>query len=697
MCQVEHARDPVRFSDAVKALYSSNSIDIIVDIGPQPFIWTTLQSYSHKNMAIATCGKRFNDQNAAFLSAIALLFEMGITPDFGKLLAHKSQYGGRMSSLPTYPFQRQRYYPTSIPSRNLSSFLLPSPPTISQTNPSSAVRFDVDQSLCDLLVDHMIEGHRVVPGAGIVDFIAKLCPAKSVRTIKFNAPLVLDFPESHVFVEFTNEHNFAMYDNDSKTSMVCSGIAASKAPKPDSIQHIGLNFSQQPDQVLTKDEVYEQFKGIKFGSAFRNIQECRRWSSHADCVITVEPTEHSAHDRIRKLDSCLHMFGALALSDVPPSHDLDGAFLPTALEGFTLHADELPTSFICRYYLPLDVSRNFHVMSVAFDVFSLSGALLISCTKYSVAWIPAGIAIQDKQHHTNLQPSDDIQWLQQSWVARDLPSAAPADKLEVLCVIDQAQSRIPSILNQVTLKTHLFNPHDLLATSFESLSLSFQLNAIIDRITGTDLLIVVDVTSNRASPISEAFCSSYRYILALMKLLISSKVRFKSLVFISEMSVGIGNEGDKLPAFNLLPPVAPAAGSVIQGMLRVFRREMGLDEAIWALDLPPMNNLEDGVISDIIFNEIYSRIHGLFTDRTVAYRNVERTKGLSRLVPVLQTMDYHPIRDVSGTSIVVGLGSISHALAPSLAGNHGQVVFIGRRHPDNREVREHNLFSRSLF
>ena len=641
-----------------------------------------LQSFPRKHVAVATCGKRSNDQNAAFLNAIASLFEMGITPDFGELLAHRSQYGEHMSSLPTYPFQRQRYYPSSIPSRNLPSF----PPPLPQTNPSSAIPFHVDQSLCDLLLGHRIEGHRVAPGASLVDFFANLCPAKSVKTIKFNAPLVLDAPDSHVFAEFTREHHFVMYDKNTRTNMICSGITASKTPQSYSNEH-SLDLSVQPDQVLTKDEIYSRFKSVDFGSAFRNIQEYRGWSSHADCIITVEPTEHPAHDRIRKLDSCLHMFGIISFQELPRSRDLPGVFLPTALEDFTLHSDELPASFICRYYFPLDISRNYQVLSVGFDVFSLSGALLVSCRKYSVAWIPTGVVIQDKQHRTTSQPSADTQWLQQSWVARDLPSPIPVDKLEVLCIIDQAHSRISSLFDQMTWQTHFLDLHELLAASFSDDKLPSQLDGIIDRITGTNLLVMVDITSNHASPTSEAFCSSYRHILSLMKLLISSKVRFTSLVFISEMSVAIGDEGDSLPANNLLPSMTPTAGSLIQGMLRVFRREMGLDEVIWGLDLPPVDTVEDGVILDIISNEIYSRLRGLFTDRTVAYRHIERTQGLSRLVPVLQTMDNHPIREVSGTFVVVGLGSIGHALAPSLAGHRGQIVYIGRRHPDHHEVR----------
>jgi hypothetical protein len=123
---------------------------------------------------------------------------------------------------------------------------------------------------------------------------------------------------------------------------------------------------------------------------------------------------------------------------------------------------------------------------------------------------------------------------------------------------------------------------------------------------------------------------------------------------------------------------------------------VGLDEVIWALDLPPLNTAEDSVIQDIISNEIYSRVRGLFTDRTIAYRHVDRTKNLSRLVPVLQTItDHHPIKEIIGISVVVGLGSIGQALAPSLAGSRSWVVFIGRRHPANHEVREGTISTTS--
>ncbi|KAF8962890.1 hypothetical protein BDZ97DRAFT_1920218 [Flammula alnicola] len=58
---VEHARDPVRFSDVIEELNSKSTTDIILDVGPQPFIWTSLQGLRHNKTAIATSSKPSND------------------------------------------------------------------------------------------------------------------------------------------------------------------------------------------------------------------------------------------------------------------------------------------------------------------------------------------------------------------------------------------------------------------------------------------------------------------------------------------------------------------------------------------------------------------------------------------------------------------------------------------------------------
>lgn len=50
----------------------------------------------------------------AFLTAIATLTEYGANPDFLTLFGA----GIPRANLPTYPFQRQRHYPSTVPSRS---------------------------------------------------------------------------------------------------------------------------------------------------------------------------------------------------------------------------------------------------------------------------------------------------------------------------------------------------------------------------------------------------------------------------------------------------------------------------------------------------------------------------------------------------------------------------------------------------
>jgi hypothetical protein len=131
------------------------------------------------------------------------------------------------------------------------------------------------------------------------------------------------------------------------------------------------------------------------------------WSHYPDNDIKVSVTEKPAHNCIQKLDACIHMFRAIASRVAPKVDNSEGAFLPTSLDDFTLHSDNIPANFMCCYYLSLKVKCNGHLLSVFFEVLSHSGELLLSCRKYSVEWVPHGVVIQEKK-----AVEDPTSWLQ---------------------------------------------------------------------------------------------------------------------------------------------------------------------------------------------------------------------------------------------------------------------------------------------
>ena len=173
----------------------------------------------------------------------------------------------------------------------------------------------------------------------------------------------------------------------------------------------------------------------------------------------------------------------------------------------------------------------------------------------------------------------------------------------------------------------------------------------------TSVFIVFDLTSSYDVPTTKESSHYHHAILRLMKLLSLAKIDIGSLVVISEMSVATQTNLPSTTHFSPLKIQPPGLGAVVQGMLRVFRRETGLDTQLWGLDLPPLGSVSDSTLREVLFQEVTVRQNGSGPDRTVAYRLGEQD-GLIRTVPSLKAVnrDDHPLQSCSGVSVIVGFG-----------------------------------------
>lgn len=344
-----------------------------MDIGPQPTMYTLMQNHGlNDKVLIATTVKRGQDQLRAFLEGLARLFENNVSIDLAKLYADRGE-SLQKTSLPTYPFQCECYYPSFRPSRNVS-------------RSKSATETDVeilraDQALLDIIHDHRIEGRRVLPGIAFADLLAQL-PTNSLKyvdTVRFHQPWALEMVGPTLLTKLKKDGTFTISQDGltSEADRLCSG---SLVPPKTPYQSKPVT-SEQPIRVLSSDQVYAPFDGnIHFGPAFRNVKRISMWDDHVDALIYVPPSSYSRIDRIRKLDPCLHMFGALPqFEDLPESIRTGGFYLPTSLKGFQLHSDDLPEQFICRYHLPFKIEHSYRSFYITFEVRSLTGQLLVTC------------------------------------------------------------------------------------------------------------------------------------------------------------------------------------------------------------------------------------------------------------------------------------------------------------------------------
>ena len=533
----------------------------------------------------------------------------------------------------------------------------------------------------------------------MVDFFARSSTSKTVKSIRFHLPLVLETPETQVRAEIDSKGSYSLIQNDSVGTKICSGTIAEtilvRTPKK-----LEKEPEVVPSQMMSKPDIYECFKNVKFGEPFRTVQQIRIWSDHADADIKVSVTENPAHDRIRKLDACLHMFGAIASRVAPEVDDSEGAFLPTSLDDFTLHSHDIPADFTCRYYLPLEVERNGRLLSVSFEVLSHSGELLVSCRKYSVAWVPRGVVIQEQK-----AVEDPNSWLRNGWTKQNLPVQEDAISNykfdELLYIGTGSASKVLNALTasaKETLSINLVNDNTAdMNSKVKTLPID-ELSTLPQVLRGHDLLIVLDLTASNNVPGSNDFSSFYLQVLSFMKFVMTSKLHISSLVALTSWSapVDLYKEGLDLFSSSQATPMA-LVGAVVQGMLRVFRRETGLDAVAWALDLPDVEKISDIKLRSILNGEIQARHRGAFVDTFVSYREDSSDQTFSRLVPALERIDSNKVtttRSTSGTTVIVGMGSIGSALAVALvAAGCNKVVFFGRRPDSNPEVSQQLQFS----
>ncbi|MFJ2443931.1 thioester reductase domain-containing protein, partial [Streptomyces sp. NPDC087658] len=102
---VRHAREPVRFADAVTAM-TADGVDTFVEVGPSAVLTALI---TEAPVAVALT-RRSTDEPTALLTALGRLYAAGLPVDWPGFF---SGSGARRTGLPTYAFDHTRYWQTA--------------------------------------------------------------------------------------------------------------------------------------------------------------------------------------------------------------------------------------------------------------------------------------------------------------------------------------------------------------------------------------------------------------------------------------------------------------------------------------------------------------------------------------------------------------------------------------------------------
>ncbi|MFB8402644.1 SDR family NAD(P)-dependent oxidoreductase, partial [Streptomyces sp. NPDC055912] len=339
---VEHARKPVRFADAVDRARELGA-RVWAEVGPQPALSAAMGD--REGEVVASFLRRDRDQVTGVLTGLARLHVHGVEVAWD----HWVPRTGELPDVPTYAFQRRRYWVAgsagaaggSLTGAGLAVAghrLLGAQVSLAGGGVVFTGRLSV--SAQPWLADHAVSGVVVLPGTGLVDLVAHAglqVGCARVEELTLQAPLVLseDGPgvTVQVVVEEPDEYGRRGVSVHSRPDAGEGGWTRhGVGVLTETAEAVEADWVWPPaGDVVAAEDVYAGLAdaGFDYGPVFRGLQRVWRDGEdvYAEVVLPDEPSGFALHPAL--LDAALH-----ALAAVPGSGE---GGLPFAFSGVTVH------------------------------------------------------------------------------------------------------------------------------------------------------------------------------------------------------------------------------------------------------------------------------------------------------------------------------------------------------------------------
>ncbi|MFG2994797.1 type I polyketide synthase [Streptomyces sp. NPDC048257] len=356
---VRHVREAVRFLDGIRTLEDAG-VTTYVELGPGGVLSAMAQScVTRDDAAFLPALRADRSEEETIASAVAQAHLRGITVDWD---AYYSGTGARRVDLPTYAFQRQRYWleaPAHAPGGDVTSAGLGS-----AGHPLLGAAVELPDSDGFLLTgrlslrthpwlaDHRVAGTVLLPGAALVELAVRAgdhAGCDLLEDLTLEAPLVLpeaggvqlrlvvaepDASGRRVFHIYSRPEDAAFEEPWTRHA---GGVLAVEGAHAAEAQPEWPPAGAVPCPV---EELYPSFDaiGLGYGPAFRNLLLAWRRGDEVFAEVALaedrrpEGALYGLHPAL--LDAALH---AVGLGDFFPDGP-EGARLPFSWDGVRLHA-----------------------------------------------------------------------------------------------------------------------------------------------------------------------------------------------------------------------------------------------------------------------------------------------------------------------------------------------------------------------
>jgi acyl transferase domain-containing protein/NADPH:quinone reductase-like Zn-dependent oxidoreductase/NADP-dependent 3-hydroxy acid dehydrogenase YdfG/acyl carrier protein len=369
-----HLREPVRFGAGIQTLFDLGC-DTFLELGPNPVLLGMGQQCASRANAIwrSTLRQGRNDWSE-LLASLQALYHAGVPVDWK---GFDRDYSRRKIRVPTYPFQRQRFWfsPRSGSSHGVSANAgqnqrLGGHPLLGNRLRSPALEKIVFQSELSaqrpaFLEDHQICDRVILPAAAFVEMALAGAnqilgrDAHRVEDLSLDVALHLDFDPQHVvqaifqangqesaaFEVFSSSQN--ELTRDSGWTSHCKGRVVRLTEFQG--QEMGLlnSIRGRCTETVNPTLMYQTFgrQGTKFGPAFRNIRALWRGEGETLAEIILADSLSSGAANYRSHPALLDACFQAAVQVLPESVRMaeDEILLPVNIEAVQILRPLPPT------------------------------------------------------------------------------------------------------------------------------------------------------------------------------------------------------------------------------------------------------------------------------------------------------------------------------------------------------------------
>ncbi len=385
----DHIRQPVRFAESVAQLIA-DGFTHFVEIGPQPTLsGMALRLPGAEQIRCLPSLRANQDDWPVLLRTLADLYQAGAAVNWAGFAA---DYGPVTPlPLPTYPFQRQRYwFESTTDSAPALVGERVDHPLLGQRLPIAVPTYSADLSVSQhgYLADHQIFGQIVLPATAYVELALAAAadhfgqPSNSLTDLSLQDAMILSAaapkpvqlvlqPEGMDTAAF---QLFSQIEKDGRAHWqrhaqgVLQRTLVPATIKLEPLADLQNRLAADPDLAAYYGQMADL--GVSYGPAFRGVQQLWRGAGEAlgriQLPADVSCAGYQVHPAL--LDACLHVLGATT------AQQNDATFLPVHISALhQLH----PIGDRVFCYARLEAEAQADVLTAHLFLLDEAGTLLL--------------------------------------------------------------------------------------------------------------------------------------------------------------------------------------------------------------------------------------------------------------------------------------------------------------------------------